>query len=65
MGGIVLAPPESTRYCLGCCKMTVWKYNKIVGHSRCTECGGMYSSKEEIPEEYLEDAAKKLMPWLL
>jgi hypothetical protein len=45
-------------------KKTLWHYNKVVGHSRCTECGGMYSSREEIPEEDLEKAAKNLMPWL-
>ena len=57
-------PPESIRYCLGCQKNTIWKYNKVVGHSRCLECGGMYSTKEEVPDSVLKDAARKLMPWI-
>ena len=59
----ILAPPESIRYCLSCGKNTTWRYNRTVGHSRCTECGGMYSVAEEVPKEKLTEIAKKLMPW--
>lgn len=59
-----MPPPDTERFCLSCMKKTLWHYNKVVGHSRCTECGGMYSSREEIPEEDLKKAAKNLMPWL-
>ena len=60
-----MAPPESTRFCLGCNEYTVWKYNKMVGHSRCTKCGGMFSISDEIAEEEKHQLIKKLMPWVL
>ena len=44
--------------------MTVWKYNRIVGHSRCQECGGSYSASNELSEEEIKRAAKDLMPWI-
>ena len=59
-----MKPPESTRFCLGCNKYTVWKYNKRIGHSRCIECGGMFSISDEISEEEKYRLVKKLMPWI-
>jgi len=56
--------PKTTRWCLSCKTLTEWEYNHVVGHSRCTECGGSFSSSEEIPEEKLGEVAKKLMPWV-
>lgn len=57
-------PPITERYCLSCEKKTEWQYNKIVGHSRCTECGGAYSTEEEVPEEIIPVVAKRLLPWV-
>jgi len=43
-------PPKSERYCLCCEDMTEFKYNNMVGHSECKECGGR-SSKRFDPNE--------------
>ncbi len=59
-----MPPPNTERFCLSCKKITEWSFNRVVGHSRCTECGGMYSSQHEIPEEQLTEVAKRLMPWI-
>ncbi len=32
-------PPETKRKCLVCERNTLWEYDKIIGHSRCKECG--------------------------
>ena len=56
-------PPETERWCIACKKMTIWKYNKLVGHSRCTECGSIFSARTEVPEERLQEVAERLMPW--
>jgi len=56
-------PPETERWCMACQKMTIWKYNKLVGHSRCTECGSIFSARTEVPEERLQEVAERLMPW--
>lgn len=58
------APPDTERWCFGCKKMTTWHYDKISGHSRCTECGGWFSASQEVPEEAIPVAAKRLMPWI-
>jgi len=60
-----MTPPESTRFCLACGENTIWKYNRMVGHSRCTKCGGIFSVSGEITEEEKEKLVKKLMPWIL
>lgn len=56
-------PPETERWCIACQKMTIWKYNKAIGHSRCTECGSSFSARTEVPEEKLSEVASRLMPW--
>jgi hypothetical protein len=61
---IIGQPPDSERFCLSCQRKTTWRYNPVVGHSRCTECGGSYSTKEEVPEEKLQEIARKMMPWI-
>lgn len=60
-----MVPPTTKRFCLGCQKLTDWQYNKVVGHSRCMECGGMFSSKHELSPEIIDNASKKLMPWIM
>ena len=57
-------PPESTRYCLGCCKKTIWRYNRIAGHSRCTECGCAYATENEVDDTIIEKLKAKYMPWI-
>jgi hypothetical protein len=60
-----MPPPDTERYCLSCLEKTIWKYNKIVGHSRCTQCGGSFSTSHEVPEDAIEDIAVRLMPWVV
>lgn len=31
--------PYSERYCINCNKETLFKYDRIIGHSSCEECG--------------------------
>lgn len=31
--------PYSKRYCTNCDKETIFKYDRIIGHSACEECG--------------------------
>lgn len=57
-------PPTTPRWCISCDKPTTWIFNPVLGHSRCSECGGMFSSKEEIPLDSKDVAAKRLMPWI-
>lgn len=33
------------RYCHSCERDTDWKYDRVINHSRCSECGGMISSR--------------------
>lgn len=56
-------PPDTERYCLSCQKTTTWHYNRMYGHSRCTECGGAFCTEKEVPEEILATVAKRIMPW--
>lgn len=37
--------PDTKRFCLGCRKRTTFKFNPVIGHSRCKACGGSYSQK--------------------
>ena len=37
--------PTSKRYCLSCEKSRMFKLNPIIGHSRCTVCGGSYARR--------------------
>jgi hypothetical protein len=39
--------PQSKRYCTCCEKKTVFRLNPIIGHSRCTVCGGSYAKRED------------------
>ncbi len=32
-------PPMTTRYCPVCEKMTTWRYDPNICHSRCLQCG--------------------------
>ena len=61
---IDMPPPTSTRFCLSCQAMTEWKYNRVIGHSRCTECGSAYSARHEIPPETISELVGQLMPWI-
>jgi hypothetical protein len=36
-------PPKTRRYCLCCEKERLFEYERAIGHSCCTECGGRYS----------------------
>lgn len=38
-------PPKSTRYCPVCEENTKWKYNPLIGHSCCTECGSRFGKR--------------------
>ena len=57
--------PVTTRWCFACQTETIWILNKKLGHSRCSECGGIYSAENEVPEEAITVAAKRLMPWIM
>ena len=46
-------PPVTIRYCLGCQEMTEWQYVRAIGHSRCKNCSGAFSTKSEISTEML------------
>jgi hypothetical protein len=50
------APPLEDRYCGICDKITKWKYNRVIGHGQCTECGSssLYSGRNK------EDVLQKL-----
>lgn len=39
--------PASNRYCLTCRKKRSFKLVPLIGHSRCTSCGGSYSARED------------------
>jgi hypothetical protein len=39
--------PTSTRYCLTCKRKRSFKLVPLIGHSRCTCCGGSYSARED------------------
>lgn len=60
-----MPPPDTERYCLSCQEKTIWHYNRTVGHSRCTQCGGAFSTSNEVPDEVINDIAAKLMPWVV
>lgn len=32
-------PPKTLRYCTNCQKKTYYKYDPMIGHSFCLECG--------------------------
>lgn len=32
-------PPKTMRYCFNCEKKTKFKFDRIIGHSYCSECG--------------------------
>jgi len=51
-----VASPKEERYCLVCDKHTIWKFDRNVGHGRCTECGSLslYSGRNK------EDVLSKL-----
>jgi hypothetical protein len=34
------SPPKTKRMCPVCEKETKFKYDPVIGHSRCEECGG-------------------------
>ena len=33
------APPPEERYCIQCDTVTLWSYNRVIGHGCCKECG--------------------------
>lgn len=35
-------PPATRRYCAYCKTITTFRYDKVIGHSRCQECGWHY-----------------------
>ena len=52
----------SRRYCKKCKEVTTWMLNPNVGHSRCIQCGGMWSRRPigmKFPKEISADAAKE------
>lgn len=59
-------PPTSVRYCAHCKDETRFKYDRNIGHSRCTECGwhyipsldpmGMYAKEKEEFAKMREEA---------
>lgn len=43
-------PPVSKRYCLLCEKYRIFKYDKVIGHSRCIYCSST-CAKRFSPED--------------
>lgn len=41
-----IAPPESTRYCMQCKLMRIFRYDPGPGHSRCIVCGWRFIPRE-------------------
>ncbi|MGD9381622.1 MAG: hypothetical protein PVI03_04185 [Candidatus Thorarchaeota archaeon] len=39
--------PQSNRYCTACEKKRIFRLNPVIGHSRCTVCGGSFSKRED------------------
>lgn len=49
-------PPSSKRYCLYCKDMRKFKFDRMIGHSACVECGSHFSKrlapiKKEVKNE--------------
>jgi hypothetical protein len=43
-GGVQMTkPPKTFRYCLSCRDVTVFRYDKGLGHSECVACGGRFA----------------------
>lgn len=42
---------NSKRFCVSCEKVTTWKYNPVLSHSRCSECAGRYSFNPDNVEQ--------------
>lgn len=36
-------PPKTRRFCMSCEKERLFEFERAIGHSSCTECGGRYS----------------------
>lgn len=41
---------SSKRFCVSCERVTTWKYNPVLAHSRCSECAGRFSYNPENVE---------------
>ena len=52
---------KSIRYCFKCKKVTEWKIDKKLLHSRCKKCGGERSarSRKEQLEEYYKNKGER------
>ncbi len=48
-------PPKSIRYCAHCKDETTFKYDRNIGHSRCTECGWHYIPSLDITGQYAKE----------
>jgi len=53
-------PPNTSRYCIICDRVTSWKYNRTIGHSQCSECGStsLYAAQDKKNAEYLKKSDK-------
>ena len=42
-------PPQTKRYCTNCKKITSYKFDKMIHHSYCIECGAssMFAKRHE------------------
>lgn len=49
--GIKLLSGRTKRYCRICKTITVYDYNKLTGHSYCSQCGDYTKSNIEYCEE--------------
>ena len=45
-------PPDTKRYCLNCKEITIYTYDRMIGHSFCKKCGrSSLFAKFKKPEE--------------
>ena len=49
-------PPKTKRFCVACERITLWAYNRNVGHSQCCTCGGQYGTD---PDSYFTTVYKQ------
>jgi uncharacterized paraquat-inducible protein A len=45
---------HSKRFCVNCEEMRKFKYDKMIGHSRCTICGSNYSRRKSWKRSVLQ-----------
>lgn len=51
---------DTIRFCLSCNNITIWKYNKAIGHSRCSECGSWFSTNATEEDKKFAKAQREL-----